>query len=71
MAFENIVVEITDHVGLIRLDRPNQKNVLALGSAVTRLGLKRKQALRLAEARGGRRGPGNLWVKLLGEDTED
>ncbi|MCY4332137.1 MAG: DUF92 domain-containing protein [Cyanobacteria bacterium MAG CAR1_bin_15] len=34
---------------------------LALGSAVTRLGLKRKQALRLAEARGGRRGPGNLW----------
>lgn len=34
---------------------------LALGSAVTRLGLKRKQALQLAEARGGRRGPGNLW----------
>ena len=34
---------------------------LALGSAVTRLGLKRKQALRLAEARGGRRGPANLW----------
>ena len=34
---------------------------LALGSAVTRLGLKRKQALHLAEARGGRRGPGNLW----------
>ena len=34
---------------------------LALGSGVTRLGLKRKQALRLAEARGGRRGPGNLW----------
>ena len=34
---------------------------LALGSAVTRLGLKRKQALRLAEARGGRRGPRNLW----------
>ncbi len=28
MAFENIVVEITDHVGLIRLDRPNQKNAL-------------------------------------------
>ena len=34
---------------------------LALGSAVTRLGLKRKQALQLAEARGGRRGPRNLW----------
>ena len=34
---------------------------LALGSAVTRLGLRRKQALQLAEARGGRRGPGNLW----------
>lgn len=34
---------------------------LASGSAVTRLGLKGKQALRLAEARGGRRGPGNLW----------
>lgn len=34
---------------------------LALGSAVTRLGLKRKEALQLAEARGGRRGPGNLW----------
>ena len=34
---------------------------LGLGSAVTRLGLKHKQALRLAEARGGRRGPGNLW----------
>lgn len=34
---------------------------LALGSAVTRLGLKHKQALQLAEARGGRRGPRNLW----------
>ena len=34
---------------------------LALGSVVTRLGLKRKQALQLAEARGGRRGPANLW----------
>ena len=34
---------------------------LASGSAVTRLGLKRKQALQLAEARGGRRGPRNLW----------
>ncbi|KKZ14783.1 MAG: membrane protein [Candidatus Synechococcus spongiarum 142] len=34
---------------------------LALGSAVTRLGLRRKQALQLAEARGGRRGPRNLW----------
>ena len=34
---------------------------LAAGSGVTRLGLRRKQALRLAEARGGRRGPGNLW----------
>ena len=34
---------------------------LVLGSAVTRLGLKRKQALQLAEARGGRRGPRNLW----------
>ena len=34
---------------------------LALGSAVTRLGLKHKQALQLAEARGRRRGPRNLW----------
>lgn len=34
---------------------------LALGSAVTRLGLKHKQALHLAEARSGRRGPSNLW----------
>lgn len=34
---------------------------LALGSAVTRLGLKQKQALQLAESRGGRRGPSNLW----------
>ncbi|KKZ12809.1 MAG: membrane protein [Candidatus Synechococcus spongiarum SP3] len=34
---------------------------LVLGSAVTRLGLKHKQALQLAEARGGRRGPCNLW----------
>ncbi|OOV28365.1 hypothetical protein BV61_06010 [Candidatus Synechococcus spongiarum LMB bulk15M] len=34
---------------------------LVSGSAVTRLGLKQKQALQLAEARGGRRGPRNLW----------
>jgi len=34
---------------------------LALGSAVTRLGFRRKQALGLAEARGGRRGPENVW----------
>jgi uncharacterized protein (TIGR00297 family) len=34
---------------------------LALGSAVTRLGYRRKHALGLAEARGGRRGPENVW----------
>lgn len=34
---------------------------LALGSAVTRLGFRRKLALGLAEARGGRRGPENVW----------
>ncbi len=34
---------------------------LVFGSAVTRAGLKRKQALQLAEGRGGRRGPANLW----------
>jgi len=34
---------------------------LALGSLVTRLGLKRKQAEGLAEARGGRRSPANVW----------
>jgi uncharacterized protein (TIGR00297 family) len=34
---------------------------LALGSAVTRLGFARKQASGLAERRGGRRGPENVW----------
>jgi uncharacterized protein (TIGR00297 family) len=34
---------------------------LALGSLVTRLGLRRKQQQGLAEARGGRRGPENVW----------
>lgn len=34
---------------------------LALGSAVTRLGLRHKQRAGLAEARGGRRGPENVW----------
>ncbi len=34
---------------------------LVLGSLVTRLGLRRKQDLGLAEARGGRRGPENVW----------
>lgn len=34
---------------------------LALGSAVTKLGFRRKQALGLAEGRGGRRGPENVW----------
>lgn len=33
----------------------------AIGSAVTRLGLRRKQASGIAEARGGRRGPANVW----------
>ena len=32
-----------------------------VGSAVTRLGLRRKQAAGIAEARGGRRGPANVW----------
>jgi uncharacterized protein (TIGR00297 family) len=34
---------------------------LALGSLVTRLGFRHKQALGLAEARSGRRGPENVW----------
>ncbi|WP_255145710.1 DUF92 domain-containing protein [Synechococcus sp. ATX 2A4] len=34
---------------------------LALGSLVTRLGLRQKQRQGLAEARGGRRGPENVW----------
>jgi len=34
---------------------------LALGSLVTRLGFRRKQDQGLAEARGGRRGPENVW----------
>jgi uncharacterized protein (TIGR00297 family) len=34
---------------------------LALGSLVTRLGYRRKQEQGLAEARGGRRGPENVW----------
>jgi uncharacterized protein (TIGR00297 family) len=34
---------------------------LLLGSLVTRLGLRRKQELGLAEGRGGRRGPENVW----------
>ena len=34
---------------------------LALGSLVTRLGLRRKQEAGLAEGRGGRRGPENVW----------
>lgn len=34
---------------------------LALGSAVTRLGFRHKQERGLAEARGGRRGPENVW----------
>jgi uncharacterized protein (TIGR00297 family) len=34
---------------------------LALGSLVTRLGFRAKQAAGLAEARGGRRGPENVW----------
>ncbi|WP_259721393.1 DUF92 domain-containing protein [Synechococcus sp. CS-1328] len=38
---------------------------LALGSAVTRLGLRRKQEQGLAEARGGRRGPENVWGSAL------
>ena len=38
---------------------------LALGSLVTRLGLRHKQARGLAEARGGRRGPENVWGSAL------
>ena len=34
---------------------------LLVGSLVTRLGLRRKQDLGLAEGRGGRRGPENVW----------
>ena len=34
---------------------------LALGSLVTRLGFRRKQEQGLAEGRGGRRGPENVW----------
>ena len=34
---------------------------LLVGSLVTRLGLRRKQELGLAEGRGGRRGPENVW----------
>ena len=34
---------------------------LALGSLVTRLGFRRKQQQGLAEGRGGRRGPENVW----------
>ena len=34
---------------------------LLLGSLVTRLGFERKQETGLAEGRGGRRGPENLW----------
>ncbi|MFM7312647.1 MAG: TIGR00297 family protein [Cyanobium sp.] len=38
---------------------------LILGSLVTRLGLRQKQAQGLAEARGGRRGPENVWGSAL------
>ncbi len=38
---------------------------LAFGSLVTRLGLRRKQEQGLAEARGGRRGPENVWGSAL------
>jgi uncharacterized protein (TIGR00297 family) len=38
---------------------------LALGSAVTKVGFKAKQASGLAEARGGRRGPENVWGSAL------
>ena len=34
---------------------------LVLGSLVTRLGMREKQERGLAEARGGRRGPENVW----------
>jgi len=38
---------------------------LVLGSLVTRLGLREKSARGLAEARGGRRGPENVWGSAL------
>jgi uncharacterized protein (TIGR00297 family) len=38
---------------------------LLLGSLVTRLGYRRKQAAGLAEGRGGRRGPENVWGSAL------
>lgn len=38
---------------------------LLLGSLVTRLGLRQKQQLGLAEGRGGRRGPENVWGSAL------
>ena len=38
---------------------------LLLGSLVTRIGLRDKQARGLAEARGGRRGPENVWGSAL------
>jgi len=38
---------------------------LVLGSLVTRLGLRHKQARGLGEARGGRRGPENVWGSAL------
>ena len=38
---------------------------LLLGSLVTRIGLKHKQARGLAEGRGGRRGPENVWGSAL------
>ena len=38
---------------------------LALGSLVTRLGYRRKRAQGLAEGRGGRRGPENVWGSAL------
>jgi uncharacterized protein (TIGR00297 family) len=38
---------------------------LLFGSAVTRLGLRRKQEQGLAERRGGRRGPENVWGSAL------
>jgi uncharacterized protein (TIGR00297 family) len=38
---------------------------LALGSLVTRLGFRRKRSQGLAEGRGGRRGPENVWGSAL------
>lgn len=38
---------------------------LGLGSAVTKVGFKAKQASGLAEGRGGRRGPENVWGSAL------